>query len=178
MCWVLLRWEARVFLISCSVSTRACLLLSRMFITLWSSKPMLIVNSVALAVGAVAERGRMLPCIIYMFVWTTIIYDPIACWTWNSSGWVFQMGGLDFAGGTPVHIASGCAALAYSYMLGKRSGHGTVPTTSRTLLSALYSSGWGGSASTLVRLCLLTYALSWLLYAPILLPVLVVLPGA
>jgi Amt family ammonium transporter len=85
----------------------------------------LIRHSVALAVGAVAERGRMLPCIIYMFVWTTIIYDPIACWTWNPSGWVFQMGGLDFAGGTPVHIASGCAALAYSYMLGKRSGHGT-----------------------------------------------------
>jgi len=81
--------------------------------------------TVALAVGAVAERGRMLPCIIYMFIWTTIIYDPIACWTWNPSGWVFQMGGLDFAGGTPVHIASGCAALAYSYMLGKRSGHGT-----------------------------------------------------
>lgn len=60
-----------------------------------------------------------------MFIWTTVIYDPIACWTWNSSGWVFQMGGLDFAGGTPVHIASGCAALAYSYMLGKRTGHGT-----------------------------------------------------
>jgi Amt family ammonium transporter len=67
----------------------------------------------------------MLPCIIYMFIWTTIVYDPLACWTWNSSGWVFNMGGLDFAGGTPVHIASGCAALAYSYMLGKRSGHGT-----------------------------------------------------
>ncbi|KAF2866744.1 ammonium transporter AmtB-like domain-containing protein [Massariosphaeria phaeospora] len=81
--------------------------------------------TVALAVGAVAERGRILPCIIYMFIWTTIIYDPIACWTWNSSGWVFKLGGLDFAGGTPVHIASGCAALAYSYMLGKRRGHGT-----------------------------------------------------
>ncbi|KAF1841161.1 ammonium transporter-like protein [Cucurbitaria berberidis CBS 394.84] len=81
--------------------------------------------TVALAVGAVAERGRMLPCIIYMFIWTTLIYDPIACWTWNSSGWVFKMGGLDFAGGTPVHIASGTAALAYSYMLGKRTGHGT-----------------------------------------------------
>jgi Amt family ammonium transporter len=81
--------------------------------------------TVALAVGAVAERGRMLPCIVYMFIWSTLIYDPIACWTWNSSGWVFQLGGLDFAGGTPVHIASGTAALAYSYMLGKRSGHGT-----------------------------------------------------
>ena len=60
----------------------------------------------------------MLPCIVFMFVWTTIIYDPIACWTWNPSGWVYQLGGLDFAGGTPVHIASGSAALAYSLMLG------------------------------------------------------------
>ncbi|KAI9801035.1 MAG: ammonium transporter Amt1 [Sarcosagium campestre] len=81
--------------------------------------------TVALAVGAVAERGRMLPCVVFMFVWTTIIYDPIACWTWNAAGWSFIMGGLDFAGGTPVHIASGAAALAYSVMLGKRRGHGT-----------------------------------------------------
>lgn len=81
--------------------------------------------SVALAVGAIAERGRMLPCIVFMFIWTTIIYDPIACWTWNPSGWVYNLGGLDFAGGTPVHIASGSAALAYSLMLGKRRGHGT-----------------------------------------------------
>ncbi|KAJ6091672.1 hypothetical protein N7467_003641 [Penicillium canescens] len=81
--------------------------------------------TVALAVGAVAERGRMLPCIIFMFIWTTIIYDPIACWTWNSAGWVYNLGGLDYAGGTPVHIASGSAALAYSLMLGKRRGHGT-----------------------------------------------------
>ncbi|KAL0635023.1 ammonium transporter Amt1 [Maublancomyces gigas] len=81
--------------------------------------------TVALAVGAAAERGRMLPCVVFMFVWATLIYDPIACWTWNASGWSFKMGGLDFAGGTPVHIASGSAALAYSLMLGKRRGHGT-----------------------------------------------------
>jgi Amt family ammonium transporter len=81
--------------------------------------------TVALAVGGVAERGRMAPCLVFMFVWTTVIYDPIACWTWNPSGWVYKMGGLDFAGGTPVHIASGSAALAYSLMLGKRRGHGT-----------------------------------------------------
>lgn len=84
-----------------------------------------LLSSVALAVGAVAERGRMLPCVIFMFIWSTIIYDPIACWTWNPAGWVYVMGGLDFAGGTPVHIASGSAALAYSLMLGKRRGHGT-----------------------------------------------------
>lgn len=81
--------------------------------------------TVALATGAVAERGRMLPCVIFMFIWATVVYDPIACWTWNPSGWSNQMGGLDFAGGTPVHIASGSAALAYSMMLGKRRGHGT-----------------------------------------------------
>lgn len=81
--------------------------------------------TVALAVGAVAERGRMLPCVIFMWVWATVIYDPIACWTWNPNGWVYKLGGLDFAGGTPVHISSGSAALAYSLMLGKRRGHGT-----------------------------------------------------
>ncbi|KAF4336300.1 DNA polymerase IV [Fusarium beomiforme] len=81
--------------------------------------------TVSLATGAVAERGRMLPCIIFVFVWATVVYDPIACWTWNPNGWSNKMGGLDFAGGTPVHIASGSAALAYSMMLGKRSGHGT-----------------------------------------------------
>ena len=83
------------------------------------------VHRVALAVGAVAERGRMLPCVIFMFVWSTLIYDAIACWTWNPAGWSARMGGLDFAGGTPVHISSGSAALAYSLMLGKRRGHGT-----------------------------------------------------
>ncbi|PWW76006.1 ammonium transporter [Tuber magnatum] len=81
--------------------------------------------TVALAIGAAAERGRMLPCVVFMFVWATLIYDPIACWTWNPSGWSYEMGGLDFAGGTPVHISSGSAALAYSLMLGKRRGHGT-----------------------------------------------------
>lgn len=79
----------------------------------------------ALAVGAVSERGRMLPVVAFMFIWSTVVYDPIACWTWNPNGWVYKLGGLDFAGGTPVHISSGSAALAYSYMLGKRTGYGT-----------------------------------------------------
>ncbi|EXJ59285.1 hypothetical protein A1O7_06717 [Cladophialophora yegresii CBS 114405] len=81
--------------------------------------------TVALAIGAAAERGRMLPAMVFSFIWSTIVYDPIACWTWNGAGWMFKMGGLDFAGGTPVHISSGAAALAYSLMLGKRRGHGT-----------------------------------------------------
>lgn len=65
----------------------------------------------------------MLPAIVFIFIWATIVYDPIAYWTWNANGWSFKMGGLDFAGGTPVHISSGAAALAYALMLGKRNGY-------------------------------------------------------
>ncbi|KAF3064814.1 Ammonium transporter 1 [Daldinia childiae] len=77
----------------------------------------------ALAIGAAVDRARVLPCIVFMFVWATIVYDPIAYWTWNANGWSFKMGGLDFAGGTPVHISSGAAALAFSVMIGKRTGY-------------------------------------------------------
>ncbi len=79
----------------------------------------------ALAVGAIAERGRLGPLLVFIFIWTTLVYDPIACWTWNSNGWSFVLGGLDFAGGTPVHISSGTAGLAISIYLGKRRGYGT-----------------------------------------------------
>src|SRR5687767_13955051 len=60
----------------------------------------------ALAIGSAGERGRILPAILFIFIWSTLVYDPIACWTWNVEGWSAKMGGLDFAGGTPVHIAS------------------------------------------------------------------------
>ncbi|KAF8984344.1 hypothetical protein BGZ46_008211 [Entomortierella lignicola] len=76
----------------------------------------------ALAIGAAAERGRILPTLVFIFLWTTFVYDFIACWTWSSNGWSFVMGGLDFAGGTPVHISSGGAALAYAIVLGRRTG--------------------------------------------------------
>ncbi|KAG6815036.1 hypothetical protein H0H87_005700 [Tephrocybe sp. NHM501043] len=74
----------------------------------------------AIAIGAVAERGRLGPLLVFIFVWSTLVYDPIACWTWSANGWSFVLGGLDFAGGTPVHISSGTAALAISIFLGKR----------------------------------------------------------
>ena len=77
----------------------------------------------ALAIGAVADRGRMLPAIVFIFVWSTVVYDPIAYWTWNANGWLFNLPSYDFAGGGPVHVASGACALAYSLMLGKRAGY-------------------------------------------------------
>ncbi|KAF9998419.1 hypothetical protein BGZ65_006089 [Modicella reniformis] len=72
--------------------------------------------------GAPAERNRILPTLVFIFLWTTFVYDFIACWTWSINGWSHVMGGLDFAGGTPVHISCGAAALAYSLALGRRSG--------------------------------------------------------
>jgi len=78
-----------------------------------------------IALGAIAEHSRLGPTLVFVFVWGTIVYNPIACWTWNPIGWSFIMGGLDFAGGTPVHISSGTAALAISLYLGKRRGYGT-----------------------------------------------------
>ncbi|EFY88355.1 ammonium permease [Metarhizium acridum CQMa 102] len=77
----------------------------------------------ALAIGAVADCGRMLPAIIFIFIWSTVVYDPIAYWTWNANGWLYKLPAYDFAGGGPVHIASGTCALAYSVMLGKRTGY-------------------------------------------------------
>ncbi|RYP56478.1 hypothetical protein DL771_011797 [Monosporascus sp. 5C6A] len=74
----------------------------------------------ALVIGAVAERGRVLPAMIFIFFWATLVYCPVACWVWNVNGWAFNYGVLDYAGGGPVEIASGMSALAYSWILGRR----------------------------------------------------------
>jgi Amt family ammonium transporter len=73
-----------------------------------------------IAVGAVAERVRLGPLVVFVFFWSTLVYDPIAHWIWNPHGWSSHLGGLDFAGGTPVHITSGTTALAISRYLGPR----------------------------------------------------------
>lgn len=73
-----------------------------------------------LMVGAGCERARLGPMMVFLFAWLTVVYCPIAYWVWNGNGWLFTLGALDFAGGGPVHINSGFAALAYSLWLGKR----------------------------------------------------------
>ncbi|KAG2215340.1 hypothetical protein INT46_011710 [Mucor plumbeus] len=74
----------------------------------------------ALAFGSAAERMSLGPAILFIFVWTTLVYDVITNWVWASNGWLFQMGIMDYAGGIPVHISSGLAAVAYAMVLGKR----------------------------------------------------------
>jgi ammonium transporter, Amt family len=77
----------------------------------------LTVTSACLITGVVAEKGHLLPFVVFSFFWTTIVYDPIAYWMWNAGGWANKLGALDWAGGTPVHISSGAASLAYAVAL-------------------------------------------------------------
>nr|AGM18785.1 low-affinity ammonium transporter [Acarospora strigata] len=77
-------------------------------------------TTAAIVVGAVAERGRLVPMMVFIFFWATLVYCPIACWAWNVNGWGYKYGVLDYAGGGPVEIGSGLSALAYSMVLGRR----------------------------------------------------------
>ncbi|HEY6837386.1 MAG TPA: ammonium transporter [Geobacteraceae bacterium] len=78
--------------------------------------------TVALISGALAERIKFSAYCIFVLVWTTLVYDPLAHWVWMTDGWLFKKGALDFAGGTVVHLSSGISALAALVFLGKRHG--------------------------------------------------------
>ncbi|SVA17446.1 uncharacterized protein METZ01_LOCUS70300, partial [marine metagenome] len=74
----------------------------------------------ALITGAFAERFKFTTYLVFLVVWVTFVYAPIAHWVWAGDGWLFEMGALDFAGGTVVHINAGVAAIAAAYLVGKR----------------------------------------------------------
>ncbi len=76
-----------------------------------------------LVVGAVAERIRFTSYILFIALFSILVYAPIAHWTWHPEGFLFKMGVLDFAGGTVVHISAGCAALAGALVLKRRQAH-------------------------------------------------------
>jgi Amt family ammonium transporter len=77
----------------------------------------------ALVVGATAERISFKAYVLFMILFSILIYSPIAHWTWHPEGLLFKMGVLDFAGGTVVHISAGCAALAGAILLKRRKAH-------------------------------------------------------
>ena len=84
---------------------------------------MFAVITPALIAGAFAERMRFSAYAVFVFLWSTLVYDPVAHWVWSESGWLFKMGALDFAGGTVVHLSAGASALVCAVVLGKRVGY-------------------------------------------------------
>jgi ammonium transporter, Amt family len=77
----------------------------------------------ALIIGACAERIRFKSLLIFVALWSTLIYCPIAHWVWNTDGWLHILGAYDFAGGIVVHIAAGLSALAAALVVGRRKDH-------------------------------------------------------
>lgn len=101
----------------------------------------------AIMSGAFAERMKFSAFILFILLWTTFVYDPIAHWVWGVGGWLREMGALDFAGGTVVHIASGVSGLVVALVLGKRklSGENKPHHVPLTILGAgLLWFGWYG----------------------------------
>ncbi|OLT26559.1 ammonia channel protein [Actinomadura sp. CNU-125] len=109
--------------------------------------------TVALISGAVADRAKFGAWVLFTLVWVTLVYLPIAHWVWWSdgeeggqAGWIFDLGALDFAGGTVVHINAGVAALALVLVLGKRKGWPKDPMRPHNLPFVLLGAGllWFG----------------------------------
>src|SRR5271165_4498560 len=103
----------------------------------------------ALIAGAFADRMKFSAMLIFMSVWSLVVYAPIAHWVWEPSGWLAVKGVLDYAGGTVVHINAGVAGLAAALMLGKRVGYGKEPMQPHNLTLTLVGAsllwvGWFG----------------------------------
>jgi Amt family ammonium transporter len=116
---------------------------------------MFAIITVALIIGGVAERMKLSSLIVFLSVWTVAVYIPVAHWVWGG-GWIYDLGALDFAGGTVVHITAGVSTLAAVMVLGKRINYARGATEQPhnipmvVLGGALLWIGWfgfnGGSA--------------------------------
>jgi len=102
--------------------------------------------TVALVLGGTVERIKFSAVMVFGIVWLTLVYFPIAHMVWASGGLFFDMGALDFAGGTVVHINAGVSALVAALILGKRKGYPTEPMPPHSLTLTMVGTGllWVG----------------------------------
>ncbi len=110
---------------------------------------MFAVIAPALISGAYAERLKFSAYVLFSLGWATLVYDPIAHWSWAPGGWLMKLGAIDYAGGTVVHLSSGISALVVALVLGKRRGYPSVrhpphDLTMTTIGAGLLWFGWFG----------------------------------
>ena len=100
----------------------------------------------ALIVGAFAERMKFSSMLMFSGLWSVFVYFPVCHWVWAEHGWLFQMGLIDFAGGTVVHVTAGVAAVITAVMLGKRQGFLVTPMMPHNLTMTITGAGmlWVG----------------------------------
>ena len=134
----------------------------------------------ALIVGAFAERIKFSAMLLFSALWTLIVYFPVANWVWGG-GWLGQMGLIDFAGGTVVHVTAGIGALVFALVIGQREGFLTAPIMPHNLTmsftgagmlwvgwfgfnagSALAADGSAGMAMFVTHISAATGALTWM----------------
>lgn len=127
----------------------------------------------ALMIGACAERVKFSSFMVFILLWATFVYDPLAHWVWGSGGWMKTLGGLDFAGGIVVHASSGVSALVICLLLGRRTGYLREPFRPHNLPYTIMGGsllwiGWFGfnAGSALAANELATHALITTLIAP------------
>lgn len=112
---------------------------------------MFAVITPALIIGAFAERIKFKGFILFSVFWALLVYNPLAHWVWGG-GWIGELGAIDFAGGTVVHINAGVSALMMAVLLGRRKGwniQGEAPITPHNIPfvvigTALLWMGWLG----------------------------------
>src|SRR2546430_12460285 len=100
----------------------------------------------ALITGTFAERVKFSTFIVFILLWATFVYDPLAHWVWGAGGWLQKLGALDFAGGMVVHISAGVSALVAARMLGPRKDFKRAPIVPHNLPLVLLGPGllWFG----------------------------------
>ncbi|MBT2423097.1 ammonium transporter [Streptomyces sp. ISL-22] len=100
----------------------------------------------ALISGALADRVKFSAWALFIALWATVVYFPVAHWVWGDGGWAFDMGVIDFAGGTAVHINAGAAALGVILVIGKRVGFKKDPMRPHSLPLVMLGAGllWFG----------------------------------